>query len=138
MLKDIKIITHISKSGLFIPSDTDQSQEQWREELLDFGLINVPDSRFFEVPRQANPLSIQLADDKFIPRVGETPRIYFPPSALDDKVFMSICEENNISLSKHLGNFVKTYGFYDRRTTLEFCSFLVEFEKAYLKRLDEM
>lgn len=138
MLKNLQIINNISESGLFLPSDLDKSQEEWVEEFLDFGLINLPESRFFEVPRQANPLSIQLADDKFIPKVGENPRIYVSPSALKDEVFMSILDENNVSLGKHYGNFIKTYGFYDHRTTSELGSFLVSFEKAYLKRLDEM
>lgn len=129
---NIHLINNISESGLFIPEENDKTREDWNEELLSFGLRYISGRHAYEIPRQNNPLSIQLADDKFVALVGPNPRIYVPRSAADDEFFMGVCQKNDISIVFNHGYCVKGYDFLDQRSVPELGSFLVEFEKQYL------
>lgn len=132
MNEKIPLINNISESGLYIPQQSDKTRENWRKELLDFGLKYISGRYVYEIPRQSNPLSIQIADDKFVSLVGENPRIHVPRAAADDDIFMTICKQNDICIVANHGYCVQGYDFHDQRSVVELGSFLVAFEKQYL------
>lgn len=132
MKGNLKLINNLSESGLYIPQENEKTHEDWREELLNFGLQYIPGRYAYEIPRQNNPLSIQIADERFKALMGENPRIYVPVSAAKDNIFMTVCRENDISIASNHGYCIKGYDFLDQRSVAELGTFLVEFEKQYL------
>ena len=132
MTNQIKLINSLSESDLFVETLFDKTREDWREELKSFGLVNTYSPTAFALPRQTNPLVINLADDKYAPMVGYNPRIYVPVHASNDKAFMSVCSVNQFVVQKNFGYCIEGYDFQDHRSAAELGSFLVHFEKLYI------
>ncbi len=132
MQNKIPLISSLSESDLFVEDCSGKSREEWIDELLAFGLTTTYNGNCFGIPRQANPLNISLADDKYAPRVGYNPRIYVPRVAANDKTFMKIISDKKINVVNNFGHTFKGYDFQDRRSVAELGSFLVWFEKEYI------
>lgn len=112
-----------------VPELAVKSRSQWAKELNEFGLKG--DSSVFKFRNQITPMSIVLADKKFIDRCGENPRIAIEKCALSDEVFKKVKDELGLIGKKSLGLTFEGFDFEDQRSTKELGSFLHHFETRY-------
>tara|TARA_R110001592_G_scaffold48168_6_gene151993 strand:- start:6920 stop:7327 length:408 start_codon:yes stop_codon:yes gene_type:complete len=108
-----------------------KTKEEWRDELLDFGLIN--DRKFFFVPNNKSKLKIAFADVEYVKRLGIAPRISIPKSTVNGDIFTAVCDEYGLNVIHNFGLTFEGYDFKCGKSAQELSSFLVGFENAYRK-----
>lgn len=130
MKSKIKQISSLSETNLNAKISATKTREQWQQELLDFGFIDLKNN-CYAIPHQANPLLIAVADSRFIAIHGTNPRIIVPRNARKDQTFMKLIRTNNIEILESSGYCISGYDFPDLKSVKEIGSFLSWFENEY-------
>jgi len=108
-----------------------QSKEQWRDELIDFGLVN--DGLKFNVKGSIAPISIAFCDREYTAKFGNSPRITVSKAADNDEAFNKVIDFIKAKTINNSGLTITGYDFGCGKTSKELGSFLIGFENAYRK-----
>ena len=108
---------------------TAKTISDYKNELLSLGL--VVNERRFTFPDMLAPVSINLADDKFVRKVGRNPRIAFPKSAVEDQTLRLALKNLGLVGKRSLGITLVGWDFCDKRSSQELYDQMFDIENEY-------
>lgn len=131
MFEQVNNINEIEFEEVVVKPVVIKTKEEWRNELVGFGLNN--DARFFSIKGAIAPIYLALADANYSQRFGNSPRVSLQRRATNDPIFNEVCKQYKLTPVNNCGGTVEGYDFLDGKTSQEFVSFLAGLEQAYRK-----